>query len=454
MQRRNDFKATSGPGKGLAPSVGHRASWRTFRRDRRGASAVIVGVALPVIVGFMGLGVEVGLWFMSHDKLQSSVDMSAWAGAMVMAEGGTDTEITTAAEEEAARNGYDTTIGAIAVTIPSPTRPDSVEVIASHDLDLLFVSLFMAGPVKVEVRAVAETVPDSYCILELLPNDSSGIDFSGGASMDMDCGIAAQSTDSSAMTISGDTMLDTPAICIAGQTVISGTPSLPSAQPVDNCDPPEDPLRNLAAPTQASDPCTFTNWRQPNDAEIVTLVPGVYCDGIHITGANNTVVFEPGLYILAGQGLMVSGNSNVITGDGVMFYNTDNAGDASYGDVLFTGGSSEINLTAPTPETNGSGSAYVDPAYHGVVFFGDRAMGDQSFRTVGDVVTNFDGAVYWPSGTISHAGRSSNTHTCTGKMIADRFDFAGASDNYYQGGDCAVDHVNISNLARRVSLVE
>ena len=165
-------------------------------------------------------------------------------------------------------------------------------------------------------------------------------------------------------------------------------------------------------------------------------------------------VCEPGQYIVTGKGLQVTGNNNIITGDGVFFFNTDTANDGNFGAVMFTGGGSEVTFTATTATTNGSGPAHVDPAYYGVLFFGDRSMGDQEFRTNGGVITNFDGAVYWPSGTINHSGNSSNTHTCTGKLIGNKINFAGTSDSYYKGGNCAADQVNISRLAKRVSLVE
>jgi uncharacterized membrane protein len=58
------------------------------------------------MVGFMGLGVEVGLWYMYKHQLQNQVDMAAWAGAYAKKDGGDNAAMTLVAQQEAARNGW------------------------------------------------------------------------------------------------------------------------------------------------------------------------------------------------------------------------------------------------------------------------------------------------------------------------------------------------------------
>ena len=45
--------------------------WVRFARDRRGAVALAVAVLLPILIGFAGIGVEVGLWFAIQRQNQS-----------------------------------------------------------------------------------------------------------------------------------------------------------------------------------------------------------------------------------------------------------------------------------------------------------------------------------------------------------------------------------------------
>ena len=51
------------------------------RRNRRGTVAVVTAVATPLIVGFAGLGVEVGSWQTSKRTLQTAADAAAGSGA-------------------------------------------------------------------------------------------------------------------------------------------------------------------------------------------------------------------------------------------------------------------------------------------------------------------------------------------------------------------------------------
>ena len=91
--------------KALSPSsVGHAVGrhgcavvWRCLR-DRRGASAILLGIALPVLVGFVGLGVETGIWYLEKRELQEAADSAALAGAREFAaNAATQTEMVTVA---------------------------------------------------------------------------------------------------------------------------------------------------------------------------------------------------------------------------------------------------------------------------------------------------------------------------------------------------------------------
>ncbi len=57
---------------------------RSFCKDKRGASAVIFGITLPILVGFMGLGTEVGYWYLENRQLQSASDMAVKYSVIVI----------------------------------------------------------------------------------------------------------------------------------------------------------------------------------------------------------------------------------------------------------------------------------------------------------------------------------------------------------------------------------
>jgi Flp pilus assembly protein TadG len=128
----------------------------------------------------------------------------------------------------------------------------------------------------------------------------------------------------------------------------------------------------------------------------VTLQPGKYFGGIKITG-NANVTLSPGTYILAGGGLVVTGNST-LKGTGVTFYNTSATGYA-YAPIDLTGNET-ANLSAPTSGT-----------LEGFLFFQDPsiAVGSAGITVVGNSSSTFDGIVYSPDTAITYVGNSSGS---------------------------------------------
>ena len=63
------------PGFGAAPSA------RGFSVDRRGIVAVIVALAMPVLVGSMGLAAEASYWYVHQRGMQNAADAAAIAAA-------------------------------------------------------------------------------------------------------------------------------------------------------------------------------------------------------------------------------------------------------------------------------------------------------------------------------------------------------------------------------------
>ena len=105
----------------------------------------------------------------------------------------------------------------------------------------------------------------------------------------------------------------------------------------------------------------------------------------------------PGIYILQGGGLTVSGNSH-LTGTGVMIYNAS----TGLGDGIDFSGTSTITLSAPT-----SG------AYQGIVFYQNRASKVPVVLGSGVVAVNLTGVVYAPAPRSSRAVREKSRSKAT-----------------------------------------
>lgn len=63
-------------------AIPHPRVWRRLWRDERGVVAIAVAILLPVLIGFAGLGVEVGMWFAIQRQNQSAADAAAIASGL------------------------------------------------------------------------------------------------------------------------------------------------------------------------------------------------------------------------------------------------------------------------------------------------------------------------------------------------------------------------------------
>src|SRR3954447_21285343 len=114
-----------------------RRSFFSMLKDRREAVAIIMAIALPVVIGAAGLGVEAGKWYMVKRQAQTAADTGAFAGALEMA-AGTSGNAKPAAVQEAGRNGF-TEGGNVTVQVNIPPtsgsqagKANAVEVIVTR----------------------------------------------------------------------------------------------------------------------------------------------------------------------------------------------------------------------------------------------------------------------------------------------------------------------------------
>jgi hypothetical protein len=167
----------------------------------------------------------------------------------------------------------------------------------------------------------------------------------------------------------------------------------------------------VQAPTVGS--CAHTNLSLSNpgtSSNYYQLYPGTYCGGITIS--NGYTNFNAGTYILAGGGLTTQGGP-LMTGTGITFYNTTGTG--GYKPINLTGGSTS-NFSAPT-----SGPLT------GILFFQDRSIPSSAAGSTvsGSATSTFDGALYFPTTTLSYSGSSSlNGYNI---VIADKLSLSGSS---------------------------
>ena len=238
------------------------------------------------------------------------------------------------------------------------------------------------------------------------PSASGAYTIVGTATVNSNCGIYVNSSASDAFTAKGTSSTTASTIKVVGGTKTTGGASV-SPAPTTNSAAVADPLASLPAPSYSG--CDHTSFSATGGT--INLTPGVYCNGIRITGQAQ-LNLAPGTYILNGGGLTSTSANTTINGNGVFFYNTSNG--YSFGPISLAGGTS-VTLTAPTSGT-----------YQGILFFQDRSITSSATNTIaGGAATDISGTVYMPTGDVELVGNTTTVQTMA--LIVNTFTAVGTS---------------------------
>ena len=387
-----------------------RAFLANFLRDRAGSVLVYAAISAPLLLGAAALSVDIGLWYANKRLAQSAADSAALAGSLeIVRSGGDASQITAAVLVDALNNGFDTGNGdSITVNYPPISGPNTgstaaVEVIVSRPGDRLLSQVVFSGSTTIAARAVAAADVNDSCVWALNPSSSSALRVSGGAVVELNCGILVRSTNNRGLFQNGGGCLEATVIKVAGNySAACVTPS-----PVTGASSFPDPLASLQAPSYGG--CDYSGNITISSSSPQTLTPGTYCGKIKVN-ANATLNFDPGLYVLDGAGLDVSGQGTV-NGTDVSFYLTQNSGVPD--SITFSGGAT-VTLTA-------------DPGgpLPGILFYQDRnATGNITHRFTGGSSMNLSGVLYFPSTGVDFSGGSNLTDS-EAMIIADTVEFSG-----------------------------
>ena len=390
------------------PTPGATRILGRFCRDDGGAIAVMVVLLVPVLVGMMGIAVDVSVWYMIKRNLQNAADAAAVSASFEIVNGNT-VGAAIAAKTDAERNGFDEAAGAVlTVNIPPLSGPNSgnatsVEVIIIRPVPRLFSKLFLDADFNVNVRAVANAVATGEqpaCFVSLDPNDRDAINFQSAQVQLTGCGIKANSNDARALNVAGnsDVTVNLSSVSVTGGFNQSGNSNLTITDENGNPSTPfvgtpvaPDPFEDLDIPDVG--PCDAGPPRTVINGGTATLSPGVFCGGLRIQNAD--VFFEPGEYFIDGGDLEFLTSANIV-GDGVVFFLSGDPS-STIGSLDITGGS-QLQTTPPD-----SGD------FEGIMFFQDRdapSGGGDKNRIRGGAQLQVDGAFYFPAQELEISGNA------------------------------------------------
>lgn len=400
---------------------------RDVARDRSAGTTTMIALALPMVVGGAGIGIDVSSWYGEKRKLQQAADAAAMGGARMKAAGQLNTIIVTAATNDAARNGHVVSAAHTIVVNTPPTAgayaadSNAVEAIVTRPLKSLFSASFMGTTARtISARAVAtvKSVADpevrkSLCMLSLATSGEKAIFLNGdGAIAASNCSISAHSTDSKALYLNGSGSITAYTAFLKGGSYAntSGSGGLYFTVPAStySANTIEDPYADLANPT-VSGPCAQTNY---DNTGTTTIQPGRYCGGIR-NSSSGTLRLAAGTYYIDGGNVENTNSGSIVcsncTGDAGVTLVFTSSGSTDLIGGLFSNGSGTITLPAPGPSAG--------QPYTGIVVYQDRraSAGVAEFGVLlnGSGGDRLSGVVYAPKRTVHVNG--SGTVADTGK---------------------------------------
>jgi Flp pilus assembly protein TadG len=394
---------------------------RFFARDEEEGQAVVLFAILMLALLFMiGLAIDAGQLYANKRFEQEAADAAAFAGAVILYQGGTGAQAIAAAKADATTNGYTTddctfVSGKTCVTVNWPPasglysgRNDHVEVIIKRQVQTSLVPAEAAfNPVTARGVAGAENINSGYAIMALDrgptcsafntgPQGDLHLN-GGGILVNSSCATAATNSQGtpSRFTIQNPYGLDvngnaTGSWAADGIPVVAGHNQMP------------DPFANFPTPLVGVLP-TCNSLAACQDV-LGNQNPGIYT--VNLGGAGGTnMTLNPGTYILK-AGMDTSGNANV-NGTGILIYNTyttypNNPGPTPSCGQVKLAGNAVSTLSAQTTGTWKNLLVYQD------------AKCTTGVSIVGNGTFNGTGSFYVPSAPFSFSGQNA---TLTGSQL-------------------------------------
>jgi hypothetical protein len=427
-------------------------SKRLLKKRERGFTILVYTLMIFVVFAFTGLAVDAGYLQWQRRLMQSAADAAAMGALREMELGRTNTQpqydLTVAAQNDAALNGFSNGVNNISVTLNNPPvsgpfqgASTAAQVIITRSYPTFFMRVLGTNSINVSAQSVAQT-STSYgsiggCIFALDATASDALNLESGTTLYSSCSAISESSATEAFKMAGSDTWNMTShnahIAVVGGATMSGAATIMdttmspavSEQPVTGYTSPGDPLRNINAPTpstvtggvQSTSPASYNKNGMPAGN---TLSPGIYCGGISVgnTGSN-TLVFSAGTYVLAGGGLSL-GSQATVSGTGVTFYSTSSSS-AAWGCT----NSYSAGVLSLTGQATSNFSAPLSGPMVGMLFFQDRALDPGTSSILGGSTSTWDGAIYLKLSNLKFAGNNSTTGYMV--IVADTIDIHGGT---------------------------
>ena len=437
-------------------------------KDRRGNVLVIVGAALPMLVGAAGLATDTIQWAMWKRQLQRAADSGAIAGVYDRNSTGTTDGTEAAVLHDLDLNNHTgiSWVADPAVTFPADSGDmrNQVNLVLQVRKELPFSSMFMTAAPIIQATARAASVPgaDEYCVVSLETRANKvGITIGGSSSIEMDCGMISNSPATNSALANGNaSKVKASVIAAVGGVLASKNWNVPKYDPY--VEAVTDPYGSVN-PSQSdvagcdANPAAFTETTVVAAGTTSVCVSSLSIGSTKTNAnmSNGQPLHDVTIYI-TGKNANTAGNA-VIQGTfncttcTIVLTNKDITNTTAKIGTFDMNAGAKMTITAPSDTTN---------KYHGIAVFQDRRATDTNGagspnKFNGGGAQTITGALYFPSQEISYSGDGSATAVCT-RFVARRVVFTGnnATTNLFQKGSlCPIFGNNGIGGGRRVRLV-
>ncbi|MDQ2951923.1 MAG: pilus assembly protein TadG-related protein [Chloroflexota bacterium] len=387
-------------------------------KEDGGQAIVLLAIVMLALIMVVGLAVDAGQLYSAKRSQQEAADAAAFAGGVVLYQGGTTAQAIAAATADATRNGY-TNNSTTVVTVESPplagpylNKAKYVRVtIVAQVRTALVPAESVLNPVTARGTAGADPNPSPFAIVALkaagpcITMGGSGVISVPNPDANTGGMIQANCTGTSIQFNGGCSTCITDSLGV--RTVGTTTASKISGSLTQNASKVADPfaafpkpvISNIVSNSAFSVPASACNAATP-------LTAGTYIGGI--TNSNNCNVYlGDGVFIIKGGGFSQNSSSGSIVTlsgatHGAMLYNTH----SNYPGLI--GGGSCGSVQA---QSGGGFNIWAIPAggtYSGMALYQDAAC-TQTLSIQSNGSYNFHGTLYAPTALLDLQSQSSLT---------------------------------------------
>ena len=403
-----------------------------LKEDSRAVILIITALLFPVLIAFLALALDIGKIYDLKRRTQNAANAGAIGGAYeVYRQNTTYGEVNQAGQEDSIKNGFDDSDSNVTVTINYPYTWQGVsgyvEAIVSETVPTYFARLFNQNNVTVRSRAVAGLGNYvSACVVALDPDVARSMTISGNIDFDVNCEIEVHSKNQNGLRINGSSpCVQSSGIGVVGGYRVNGNLNPDCFDPAPNGSMlyDEDPIYyamyiedppSLQEPDPATNSPTCDHLNTNISGGDVILQPGHYCGTSFIDAGTGLAVYRPAIEISGGivdfeagvyyldSGMNIGGGA-VVTGDNVLFYNTnyvDSPAVYDYWDEIRVTGNPVVTL-----------SGYEGDYYTGALIWEDSTAptfkadgGRREHVFAGTATLNLSGYIYTVNSEVAWRG--------------------------------------------------